>query len=145
MHKHLFCHINEEYFKCSECPISFTCEDKLHKHLKKAHKTATNVTFACNSCLQVFETSKDLRNHVLGAHLCDRLEDMYEKIKSHDFYQPMPTKDAKQCQVCTRFFKTEAEKRQHQMKEHDYVKCGHCNKVLKNSRGLKDHCRKFHS
>lgn len=111
----------EALFKCDECPHQTKYKSNL-----TAHKGTHNKSNECETCEKKFSAKQKLKNHQMQ--------------HKHGAFATKPAKTFA-CGKCEKSFSSPAYLKDHQRKIHDekQVKCGVCNKILKNRDSLQEH------
>lgn len=166
-----FCYICQEFFKTNkelmehkethlDCPL---CNEKFNKYsLLISHRRKNHLTYPCNICGKILNTSTGLERHVRRLHLqtnngieedfnlkseinketfcniCQLLFSSFNEMVVH-------RKTHFDCPVCDETFENYKEMSKHKFKEHKLINpCKFCDTVLKTVRGLETHVRSVH-
>lgn len=177
LRRHAVLHTGEKKHKCDECDKVFSQRYHLVRHLKNVHKKDMKnlvcglcnqtfnseylltrhvkghgvMTFVCDVCSKEFKTKRQMKEHILCAHVgmkpfkCDQCDKAFTRKYHLERHMEMHagTKNF-QCEYCGKDFGTKGNLIAHVKRIHLQIKefsCGVCQKGFYSSKDLQTHIK----
>ncbi|XP_058056455.1 zinc finger protein 239-like [Anopheles bellator] len=132
--------IVDESYRCSRCPLQYTTEYLIARHLERVHGCQLAETL---EMLQYMK--RTAQEKLYRCKYCDRTYISLTRLKNHlTHHGPNGTLRHK-CPCCGTYFETAEEARSHALAMHrERLECGSCGKQFQDPESLQSHIRYAH-